>query len=360
MGINHVALLASQWEGGITPGTMVAGLPAIVRSLLTLQWAGVSRVVIVAGEFQTAIEKLVAKRVFTLKVEYAQSSGDLPVVSGDALYRREILATDLQRGELSSGALFVRYDSRAAVKKARDLLWRELRKPIENDGVVAYFLGRPVSRLFSRFLINTPLTPNHVTMLSFIAALIGALFVAWPATVLLGAGLYWLSFVFDCVDGEIARLKFMGSILGQWLDTIADDMATTFFSLGLSWALFTLTGSAFYLILGGVSAGLYFLCSLLVYRVLHRIGVIDTAQYPYFFMGEGGAASKEKGLFTYFAYLFRRDVILFLHLIFAIFGLYHAMFWLQVGLNLGMNAITLLDQGYRLITGRWPRGPVST
>lgn len=326
-----------------------------MRSILTLKWAGVEKVDIIAGDYQPLIEKVLSKRDHQVAVYYDDASHDGPVIDGAALYLREKLAEELAAGEVTRASLYVRYETREDVKKAEKLLWSQLRKPIENDGVVAYYFGRPVSRLFSGFLISLPLTPNHVTILSFISALIGALFVSWPGTILVGAAFYWFSFVLDCVDGEVARLKFMGSILGQWLDTVADDLATTFFSAGLGVVLYRMTGSMLYLYLGLGGAALYFVCSLLVYRVLNMTGVIDTAQYPYFFMGEGGAASEEKGFFTYLAYLFRRDVVLFIHLILAIFAFYKAMFWLQVGLNIGMNLITLLDQAYRLITGKWPR-----
>jgi len=71
--------------------------------------------------------------------------------------------------------------------------------------------------------------------------------------------------------------------------------------------------------------------------------VVDTAQYPYFFIGEGGAASKDKSFFTLLAYLVRRDVVLFLHLIFSIIGLPIAMISLQLFLNYGMALITFTD-----------------
>ena len=123
--------------------------------------------------------------------------------------------------------------------------------------------------------------------------------------------------------------------------------------IGVAAVVYRVTGNSLYLIMGIASGGIYLFCSLLVYRVLNKIGVIDTAQYPFFFLGESGAASKEKGFFTWFAYLFRRDVVLFIHLIFAALGMYMAMFWLQFGLNVGMSFITLIDQIYRGISGNW-------
>ncbi len=344
----------SRWEGGVTPTTPVAGLPAALRTLLTLQWAGVKRIVLLCGEHEDTIRKLVARRPLNVELEYCETAPQGALLRGDALYLREDLKRAVASGGLQNLEPHILYTSRAGVRSAKELLWSQLRKPIENDGVVAYYLGRPVSRLLSRPLIWCPLTPNHITLISLLFAVLGAITVSFPGTLALGAALYWISFVFDCVDGEFARLKFMGSRFGQWLDTVADDFGTTLFSAGLGIALYRITGGSLYLVLGLGSALLYLLSSLLVYRVLNMTGVIDTAQYPYFFMGEGGAAAQEKGVFTYLAYLFRRDVVLSVHLVLALLGYYSAMFWMQFNLNIGMNLITLTDQAYRVVTGTWP------
>jgi len=230
-------------------------------------------------------------------------------------------------------------DTKADLSRASALLWRSLRKPIENDGVVAYFLGRPVSRLISRLIIATPITPNQVTIASGLTALAGAF--ALTQNLILGAALYWLSFVLDCVDGELARLRYQGSRTGQWLDTIADDTATVGFSFGLSWIL--LDAHPAWAWVGFAAAGAYALSCIPVYRALRHLPTVDTAQYPYFFMGEKGAAATEQNLWTRLAYGFRRDVILFVHLVFSLFGFFWGMYALQLTINAGMTVLTLLD-----------------
>ncbi|MET9248812.1 CDP-alcohol phosphatidyltransferase family protein [Nonomuraea sp. NPDC003709] len=65
-----------------------------------------------------------------------------------------------------------------------------------------------------------------------------------------GALLYHLSFVLDCVDGRIARLKDTGTILGGWLDYIFDRIRVFFCTLALMWGQYQATGQELFLILG--------------------------------------------------------------------------------------------------------------
>ena len=43
-----------------------------------------------------------------------------------------------------------------------------------------------------------------------------------PVDLMIGAGLFTASFVFDCVDGKLARLRGGGSFVGAWLDFMVD------------------------------------------------------------------------------------------------------------------------------------------
>ncbi len=323
----------------LSPERKLAGLPIFLRTLLTLEKAGASRLEVFAGEHQERLE-LLSRRAPRIPVDFLP--GDPPdsphLVPACSLPDVSRLQEAFAAGRpLREGC--DELDSEAALARAERHLWSALRKPIENDGVVAYFLGRPVSRLVSRLLVNTPVTPNAVTVGSFLVALSGA--VLLPRHLVLGAVLYWFSFVLDCVDGEIARLRFEGSRLGQWLDTLADDAATVAFSIGLSCAM--QSHSSIWAAAGYASAAAYAFFCIPIYRQLSRMSVVDTAQYPYFFMGEKGAASREKNVWVWFAYAFRRDSILFTHMVFSFFSFLHGMFALQLIINISMAFITMLD-----------------
>lgn len=334
---------ARRWP--LPPTRRLAGLPIFLRTLLTLERAGAGRLRILGGDHRTVLEGLLVRRSPRIPVEFvtddstSDAAGEKTVVEACALYEPGRLNDALAGGCTVADARWCALDTATDLSRASGLLWRSLRKPIENDGVVAYFLGRPVSRLVSRLIIGTPITPNQVTIASGVSALAGAFLLT--QSLILGAALYWFSFVLDCVDGELARLRFQGSRTGQWLDTIADDTATVAFSAGLSVVMLDINTAA--AIVGFVAAGIYALSCIPVYRALRHLPTIDTAQYPYFFMGEKGAAAEEKNLWTLLAYGFRRDVILFLHLIFSLVSCLWCMFLLQFVINAGMAFITWLD-----------------
>lgn len=80
-----------------------------------------------------------------------------------------------------------------------------------------------IARVLVKPLVNTPVTPNQVTVVTLLVALAGAGLLAtgearhadW------GAGLFVLARFMDHFDGELARQKRMTSRLGYYLDYVA-------------------------------------------------------------------------------------------------------------------------------------------
>jgi hypothetical protein len=86
---------------------------------------------------------------------------------------------------------------------------------------------RPVAALFVYLLRPTPVTPNQVTFLSLLVALLGdAALLFCPGRMGLAAAalLLYLSFVFDCTDGQLARIKGQSSTVGAYLDFLMDEI----------------------------------------------------------------------------------------------------------------------------------------
>jgi phosphatidylglycerophosphate synthase len=92
--------------------------------------------------------------------------------------------------------------------------------------VLAAFWPRKVSRYITALLVKTPITPNQTTILwgvisamnSYVIyrVLIGEYF--WLPVIPL---VYVLTYVLDCVDGEIARVRQMANpVGGKLLDGI--------------------------------------------------------------------------------------------------------------------------------------------
>ena len=125
-------------------------------------------------------------------------------------------------------------DTPSAVAEAKRRLLAELGKP--TDGAVARILNRPISKAISRRLASTPVTPNQVSFFNLGLGIVAAVAAAVGGYVpfLLAAVLFHLTSVLDGTDGELAKLKFLASRRGEWIDTISDGLTYLFFLVGLS------------------------------------------------------------------------------------------------------------------------------
>ena len=159
-------------------------------------------------------------------------------------------------------------DDKRAARAAENALLQALRKPV--DGLISRTLNRPVSLATSRLLARTPATPNHITIGAGILGLIGAGVMAQGGYLALafGAFLVHMSSVFDGCDGEIARLKFQSSRIGEWLDTVTDDVVNASMTLGLGLGISATTGSSVYAVLSIVAVVLHLSYAGVVYHYL--------------------------------------------------------------------------------------------
>lgn len=121
----------------------------------------------------------------------------------------------------------------SSVQTATEKLWNGCRKDI--DGIVSRLLNRSISLAISRRIAHTDIHPNHISIVTFSLGIIAAVFAAiggyeW---FLLAGIAYQINSVVDGVDGELARVKYDFSLLGEWLDTLSDDFKDVFFYGGL-------------------------------------------------------------------------------------------------------------------------------
>jgi len=106
-----------------------------------------------------------------------------------------------------------------------------------NDGPVSRYINRPVSVRISRHLTRLPVTPDQISLVSFLCSLIAAGLFAlggYPA-LLAGGMLAQFASIIDGCDGEVARLKFCKSDFGGWFDAVLDRYADAFLLFGLTW-----------------------------------------------------------------------------------------------------------------------------
>ncbi len=99
-------------------------------------------------------------------------------------------------------------------KKPKDILWNR-------------FVARPLAAVLLVPLAKTRITPNQITLLSLVT------FVASMAVLTLERGylgliaaalVLELSYVLDCTDGQLARLKHRSSPVGAHLDFLMDEL----------------------------------------------------------------------------------------------------------------------------------------
>ena len=134
-----------------------------------------------------------------------------------------------------------------ASKKKKDInLWTE-------------WVCRPPAAVVVWALRGTRVTPNQVTFLSaLVAAGAGLMFALLPGHLWLVAAavVFELSFVLDCADGQLARVRGTASPLGHLLDFLMDELKAMFLFGCVAYRLWHGSGEELYLVagLGGLFA----------------------------------------------------------------------------------------------------------
>ncbi|MCK4470112.1 MAG: CDP-alcohol phosphatidyltransferase family protein, partial [Desulfobacterales bacterium] len=117
-------------------------------------------------------------------------------------------------------------------RKAAKLLYNN---SIKHAGPITRYINATfATRVFTPLLfkIYKGFTPNQVSFLSFIVALISSLFFILGHAVI-GALLIQVSSILDYSDGQFARLKHMASRFGHFTDITLDRYADGFILLGM-------------------------------------------------------------------------------------------------------------------------------
>lgn len=94
------------------------------------------------------------------------------------------------------------------------------------DGIHTSF-NRRLCRPFVRLLSHTAITPNQVTFSGVIVSVLSAIAFAQGTYLqnVLGALIFFVAGLFDEIDGMLARVKFMESPRGTWLEGFADGLS---------------------------------------------------------------------------------------------------------------------------------------
>jgi len=97
-------------------------------------------------------------------------------------------------------------------------------KRIEQESNIIFRLFQPWTPYLTKLLLKLGLSPNTVTILSIISALIGGVLLATGSTInaIIAGVLFIFYFALDFCDGEVARITNKQSMTGTYLDYMGD------------------------------------------------------------------------------------------------------------------------------------------
>jgi phosphatidylglycerophosphate synthase len=112
------------------------------------------------------------------------------------------------------------------------------------DGWFTRLVDRHLSRVLTRVLLPTGISPNQVTVGSIAIGIAGGCCFALgtPRAAMIGALLFLASTIVDGCDGEIARLTFRESAFGARLDILGDNVVHLFLFGGIAAGLYRRSG----------------------------------------------------------------------------------------------------------------------
>jgi phosphatidylglycerophosphate synthase len=236
-------------EAGDALGS-VAGVPLLVRTILTLQRTGIERLTLTGG-LPVPADPRIRCTLERAPALVPTQDGALRLIVGSTSVIDAALVADLQARarpgqviEVAAGPAWVRVAPGPRVARngtaARPPLVgtlalagspgleQALLRGLENhrDGYLDRLLHRRLSRPLTRLLLRTPLSPNAVTVIGIVVGVVGGWLISAPGwgAVVAGLGLLVVSGVLDCSDGELARLKFSESRFGHGLDVTGDTL----------------------------------------------------------------------------------------------------------------------------------------
>jgi phosphatidylglycerophosphate synthase len=104
-----------------------------------------------------------------------------------------------------------------------DAYWKSL-KPLEVEEPIDVWVHRPIAYLLARAALPTPISPNLITLCSIALGVAGGALIlrSFPGHLVLAGAAIFFSAVFDCADGQLARLRGTSSAFGRVLDGCAD------------------------------------------------------------------------------------------------------------------------------------------
>jgi phosphatidylglycerophosphate synthase len=225
----------------------VGGMSVLERVLREASRSGAARAVVHADR-----EDLPALPDLPIHVEIIPAAGSAPAgVTSIA-------------GNIVAGVQISDEQTRRAASRA---LLQTCRRPF--DGVGDRYVIRGISLRLTRVFARIGATPNQVTLANIAVGLTACGFAQHGTRLAfaIAGALMVLQVVLDSCDGELARIRFMGSKLGMWMDNVSDDVIDNLFIAMLGVGL-----GGIWMPIGIAAASARGLCALMIYLELARAG----------------------------------------------------------------------------------------
>lgn len=134
------------------------------------------------------------------------------------------------------------------------------------------FVTSPIAIVFNYLVVDLKfLTPNLVTLLSFIVAIVSAVLIILGGTVnfMIAAVLIHLSHVLDCMDGQMARYRKTASMSGSYFDRLTDQIQVTLWFGAVGYAAYLQSNDILPVLLAFVGVSFYGLRGYSKYTAIH-------------------------------------------------------------------------------------------
>lgn len=196
--------------------------------------------------------------------------------------------------------------------------------------ILSWYIYQPMAYALLKLIIDTKITPNQVTIVSMLFGLLSAIFIIFNQYIFAVLFLH-ISFILDCLDGQLARAKNQQSQFGLWLDNVFDRLVENLILI----ALITVNQEYALLGMGLVFLNMFhaYISDLVIYREMHLKRIYKKLSIM------------EKILFSPIYLLNRSFVILFLSISF--------FYPLEiVSLLMALYSIGILFQFYKEVKNR--------
>jgi phosphatidylglycerophosphate synthase len=278
---------------------VIAGLTVLERRVREVAKAGATRAVVAAAPVTIA-------RPLPIPVEFVPPGSAAPV------------GAQRERADVIAGIELVDDDAR---RRAEWALIRRMNKSYEGpvDALINWRFSMRITRLLARR--SLAVTPNHVTIVAILVGLTASGLASrgtWLTFAIAGV-LLELNSILDSCDGELARLRYQYSRLGQWLDNLSDDIVDNLFLVAVGYGI-----GGVWLWLGGAAAAARVTVSLVVYGSAYlQTGTGDIFSFRWWF--EHGEKSVDDlyqphSVGTWLRSFGRRDTFVFVWMIACVAG----------------------------------------